>query len=119
MLRVRKAWVLSLAFGLLWALSASLSDAYSPAGSAFVQAKPVVPRESHSGPLDAQALRDKPFLEPEDGNFAHVEFAKPLKFSLLADKLAEISFAIEIPSPELATQLANTFLHLSTPVLVL
>jgi len=90
-----------------------------PAGSAIVQAKTVVPCESHSGPLDAQALGDKPFLEPEDGNIAHVEFAKPLKFSFLAGRSAEISGVIEIRLPELATPLADTLSYLSTPVLVL
>jgi len=118
-LRINKAWVLSLALGLLWALSASLSDAYAPAGSALVQVKTVAPCESHSGPLDAPALSDKPFLEPEEGNSAQVEFAKPLKFSLLAERSVEISFASEIHSPELATPLANIFSYLSTPVLLL
>jgi hypothetical protein len=118
-LRINKAWVLSLAFGLLWALGASLSDAYTPAGSALVQAKTVVPCESHSGPLDAQALGDKLLSEPEEGNSAHVEFAKSLKSSLLAERSAEISFASEIHSPELATPLANIFSYLSTPVLLL
>jgi hypothetical protein len=118
-LKLNKAWVLSLAFALLWALSAFLSNAYTPAPSAFASAKIAAPCEPNAGQPDRKAVGESAFLEPEDGSFAHLEFAKPLKLYFLAEEPAENSPGIEIYSPKLATLVVNPFAYLLTPVLVL
>ncbi len=119
MLKLNKAWVLSLAFAFLWALSASLSDGYASAPSTPTSARIAAPCEPNTGQPDGKALGESPFLEPEDGSFAHVEFAKPLKVYFFAEEPPQNSPGIEIHSPKLATLVVNPFAYRLTPVLVL
>lgn len=119
MSKLNKAAVFSLALTFFWALSASLSDAYAPAPSAFAAAKTVAPCKPAAGQPERKALGQSPFLEPEDGILTHVEFAKSLKLNFPAAKPLQSLAGVEIRSPKLMTPVVNPFATLSTPVLVL